>query len=44
MNLRKIGLIGGMSWLSTQTYYEHINKQVQARAGARASRRLSGIG
>jgi aspartate racemase len=37
MNLRKIGLIGGMSWLSTQTYYEHINKQVQARAGARAS-------
>lgn len=37
MNLRKIGLIGGMSWLSTQTYYEHINKQVQARAGNRAS-------
>lgn len=37
MNLRKIGLIGGMSWLSTQTYYEHINKQVQARAGGRAS-------
>ncbi len=35
--MRKIGLIGGMSWLSTQTYYEHINKQVQARAGARAS-------
>jgi len=31
--LRKIGLIGGMSWLSTRTYYEHINKQVQARAG-----------
>ena len=37
MNLRKIGLIGGMSWLSTQTYYEHINKQVQARAGGRVS-------
>lgn len=35
--MRKIGLIGGMSWLSTQTYYEHINKQVQARAGNRAS-------
>ena len=35
--MRKIGLIGGMSWLSTQTYYEHINKQVQARAGGRAS-------
>jgi aspartate racemase len=37
MNLRKIGLIGGMSWLSTRTYYEHIQKQVQARAGQRAS-------
>ena len=35
--MRKIGLIGGMSWLSTQTYYGHINKQVQARAGGRAS-------
>jgi len=35
--LRKIGLIGGMSWLSTRTYYEHINKLVQARAGQRAS-------
>ncbi len=35
--MRKIGLIGGMSWLSTQTYYEHINKQVQARAGGRVS-------
>ena len=37
MNLRKIGLIGGMSWLSTRTYYEHIQRQVQARAGQRAS-------
>jgi aspartate racemase len=35
--LRKIGLIGGMSWLSTRTYYEHINKLVQARKGQRAS-------
>jgi aspartate racemase len=35
--LRKIGLIGGMSWLSTRTYYEHIQKQVQARAGQHAS-------
>ena len=35
--MRKIGLIGGMSWLSTRTYYEHINRQVQARAGQRAS-------
>ena len=31
--MRKIGLIGGMSWLSTRTYYDHINKLIQARAG-----------
>lgn len=35
--MRKIGLIGGMSWLSTRTYYESINKLVQARAGWPAS-------
>jgi aspartate racemase len=35
--LRKIGLIGGMSWLSTRTYYEHINRQVQTRAGDHVS-------
>lgn len=35
--LRKLGLIGGMSWLSTRTYYEHINKIVQASAGQLAS-------
>lgn len=29
--LRKLGLIGGMSWVSTRTYYEHINRLVQAR-------------
>ncbi|MBW8784579.1 MAG: amino acid racemase [Novosphingobium sp.] len=35
--MRKLGLIGGMSWLSTRTYYEHINRLVQARAGKQAS-------
>jgi aspartate racemase len=35
--LRKIGLIGGMSWVSTRTYYEWINKQVQARVHPNAS-------
>ena len=35
--MRKLGVIGGMSWLSTRTYYEHINRLVQARAGTRAS-------
>lgn len=35
--MRKFGLIGGMSWLSTRTYYDHINKLVQTRAGFPAS-------
>lgn len=35
--MRKIGLIGGMSWVSTRTYYEHINKLVQARTSKLSS-------
>lgn len=35
--MRKIGLIGGMSWVSTETYYRLINKQVQKRAGSLCS-------
>ena len=35
--MRKLGLIGGMSWLSTRTYYEHLNRLVQARMGRQAS-------
>ena len=35
--MRKIGLIGGMSWYSTRTYYEHINRLVQARLGPGSS-------
>ena len=35
--MRKLGLIGGMSWLSTRTYYEHINRLVQAKVGPRSS-------
>ncbi|MFM5908716.1 MAG: aspartate/glutamate racemase family protein [Novosphingobium sp.] len=35
--MRKLGLIGGMSWYSTRTYYEHINRIVQKRAGERHS-------
>lgn len=27
--MRKLGLIGGMSWVSTRTYYERINRGVQ---------------
>lgn len=35
--MRKIGLIGGLSWYSTRTYYEHIQRGVQAHAGKHAS-------
>ena len=35
--MRKLGLIGGMSWVSTRTYYERINRLVQARASKLAS-------
>src|SRR3546814_19729749 len=31
--MRKIGLIGGMSWASTELYYRHLNKGVQKRLG-----------
>ena len=35
--MRKLGLIGGMSWVSTQTYYEQINRIVQRHRGAPSS-------
>lgn len=35
--MRKIGLLGGMSWASTITYYRHINRDVQRRAGGMCS-------
>lgn len=35
--MRKLGLIGGMSWYSTEFYYRRINKQVQRRAGGLCS-------
>jgi aspartate racemase len=35
--VRKIGLIGGLSWYSTKTYYDHIQHGVQARLGKQAS-------
>ena len=31
--MRRIGLIGGMSWASTAFYYERINREVQRRMG-----------
>jgi len=35
--LRKLGLIGGMSWASTRAYFEHINRIVQQRMDRRTS-------
>ena len=35
--MRKLGLIGGMSWFSTRSYYEYINRGVQMREGPQAS-------
>ena len=35
--MRKLGIIGGMSWISTRAYYERINKFVQKQAPPMAS-------
>lgn len=35
--VRKLGLIGGMSWVSTAMYYEQINKGVSKRLGGLSS-------
>jgi aspartate racemase len=39
--MKTIGLVGGMSWHSTATYYRLINEQVAARLGGHASARIS---
>jgi aspartate racemase len=40
MNMRTIGLLGGMSWESTQTYYRLINEAVRDRLGGLHSAEL----
>lgn len=35
--MRKLGLIGGMSWAATEEYYKHINRGVQKRVGSGCS-------
>lgn len=35
--MRKLGIIGGMSWVSTRMYYETINRLVQRRVAPMAS-------
>ena len=37
LKLRKLGMIGGLSWVSTALYYEQINKGVNRRLGGVAS-------
>jgi aspartate racemase len=37
VRMKKIGLIGGLSWYSTAAYYRTINEQVQRRRGGHAS-------
>ncbi|HOL17701.1 MAG TPA: amino acid racemase, partial [Bacillota bacterium] len=37
--MKTIGLIGGMSWQSTQEYYRLINREVQSRLGGHHSAR-----
>ena len=39
--LRKLGMIGGLSWVSTALYYEQINKGVNRRLGGVASAPLA---
>jgi len=38
--VRKLGIIGGMSWVSTALYYDHINRGVAQRLGGLHSARL----
>lgn len=35
--MRKLGMIGGMGWASTQSYYAMINREVQRRSGPMCS-------
>ena len=38
--MRKLGIIGGMSWASTALYYDHINRGIAKRLGGLHSARL----
>ena len=38
--MKKIGLIGGLSWVSTAEYYKRLNEITQARAGGVSSARI----
>ncbi len=38
--MRKIGLLGGSSWVSTAEYYRRLNESMQRRLGGVASARI----
>lgn len=38
--MKTIGILGGMSWVSTALYYKHINKQVQRELGGSSSAKI----
>ena len=39
--MRKLGIVGGMSWSSTALYYEHVNRGVARRLGGLHSARMA---
>ena len=39
--MRKLGIVGGMSWSSTALYYDHINRRVSQRLGGLHSAALA---
>ena len=39
--MRKLGIVGGMSWSSTALYYDHINRGIAQRLGGLHSARLA---
>lgn len=38
--MKKIGMIGGLSWVSTAEYYRRVNQITQAVAGGVSSARI----
>ena len=40
MEMKKIGLIGGLSWVSTAAYYKLLNEMMEAKLGGVSSARL----
>ena len=39
--MRKLGIIGGMTWSSTALYYDHINREIARRLGGLHSGRIA---